>query len=399
MKLNQPLIYLLILFVGILGVSESSATKTVKIKLTGSAYENIRVLIDQNGRSEVISSFPYILEVPKTDLPLKLKFQSESYLYYDIDVPVKPFDTTGHVYLVKINETAMAMRGTNTNNMVATSQPVMGQSTTDGPVTGIDVNHGVNAAPVTGAKNDKTFALIVTNEEYEMAANVDNATNDGLAFKEYCLKTLGIPNGNLKYSTNLSFGKMRKAISDALDLAGLLNGEANLIIYYAGHGIPDNKTKDAYLMPVDADGTDTDVCISLGDLYNKIDGSNLNRCVVFLDACFSGAQRGGDMIVAARGVKLRPKEVTPAGKTIVFSATSDDEAAHSHKEEQHGLFTYFLLSKLQETKGKTSLGELADYLREKVALESRRINNIPQTPKVAVAPRLADSWKSIKLVK
>ncbi|MDE6378516.1 MAG: caspase family protein, partial [Duncaniella sp.] len=197
----------------------------------------------------------------------------------------------------------------------------------------------------------------------------------------------------------LSFGKMRKAFSDILDLAGILNGEANLIIYYAGHGIPDNKTKDAFLMPTDADGTDTGICISLGDLYNKIEQSNLNRCVVFLDACFSGAQRGGEMIVAARGVKLKPKEVTPAGKTIVFSATSDDEAAYSHKSEQHGLFTYFLLSKLQESKGKVSLGDLAGYIQEKVALESRRINNIAQTPKVSVAAGLADSWKSIKLIK
>ncbi|MDE6321010.1 MAG: caspase family protein, partial [Muribaculaceae bacterium] len=121
--------------------------------------------------------------------------------------------------------------------------------------------------------------------------------------------------------------------------------------------------------------------------------------VVFLDACFSGAQRGGDMIVAARGVKLKPKEITPAGKTIVFSATSEDETAFSHKEEQHGLFTFFLLSKLQESKGKVTLGELAEYLQEKVALESRRINNSPQTPRVSVAPGLEGSWKSIRLIK
>lgn len=105
------------------------------------------------------------------------------------------------------------------------------------------------------------------------------------------------------------------------------------------------------------------------------------------------------MIVAARGVKLKANEAAPMGKTIVFSATSDDEAAFSHKEESHGLFTYYLLSKLQETKGKVTLGELSKYLREKVALESRRVNNIAQTPRVSVSPGLADSWESIKLVR
>lgn len=387
----------LVLFLA-LGASFAFAGKTVKVKLTGTIYEPTQVTLGHTGKTEVISSLPYILEVSKADLPIKLKFQSESYLYYDIDVPRKPFDTTGHVYLLKINESAMALAN---NSVVNKNQQhsIMGQSTLDGPIKGIDTKEGVNKAPITNIKNNNTFALIITNEDYEMAANVDNATSDGLAFKEYCLKTLGIPNGNLKYYTNLTYGKMRKAISDILELTNMMNGEANLIVYYAGHGIPDNKTKDAFIMPVDADGTDTDVCVSLGDLYEKINATNLNHCVVFLDACFSGAQRGGDMIVAARGVKLKPKELVPTGKTIVFSATSDDEAAYSHSEERHGLFTYFLLSKLQESKGKANLGALADYITEKVSLESRRINNIPQTPRVSVSAGLEDSWKSIKLTK
>lgn len=105
------------------------------------------------------------------------------------------------------------------------------------------------------------------------------------------------------------------------------------------------------------------------------------------------------MIVAARGVKLKPKDAAPQGKTIVFSATSGDQAAFSHKEESHGLFTYFLLSKLQQSKGKVNLGDLADYLSDKVAFESRRINNTPQTPTVSVSPALSDNWKGLRLAR
>lgn len=391
---------LLLLLLALLAPMGAGAAKTVKIKLTGTNYEDILMTVGQSGRTEVISSLPYILEVPKDQMPVRLKFQSENYLYYDIDVPKKPYDTTGHIYLVKINESAMALRGNVGGGQVGrAAAPVMGQSTLEGPIEGIDVTHGVNAAPVTGAKSNKTFAVIIANEEYEMAANVDNAVNDGLAFKEYCVRTLGIPAGNVKYASNLSYGKMRKTLNDALDLADMMNGEANLIVYYAGHGIPDNKTKDAFLMPVDADGTDTEVCMSLNDLYVRINSRRLNQCVVFLDACFSGAQRGGEMIVAARGVKLKPKDAAPQGKTIVFSATSGDQAAFSHKEESHGLFTYFLLSKLQQSKGKVNLGDLADYLSDKVAFESRRINNTPQTPTVSVSPALSDNWKGLRLAR
>lgn len=377
------------------------AAKTTKIKLTGTNHEDIMVTVGNTGRTEIITSLPFVIEVPKDQLPLRLKFKSNNYIYYDIDVPKKPFDTTGHVYLVKINEFAMA-NGSNrqqTPAQLATVDQHQSQSQNPIDIPTIDFSKGVNAAPVTGINNPNTFAIIISNEKYEMTANVQHATNDGLAFKQYCLKTLGIPEKNIRYGTDLSFGRMRKTINDALELANLLDGEASMIIYYAGHGIPDNKTKDAYLMPVDADGTDTGICLSLNSLYDKINSMNLKQCVVFLDACFSGAQRGGDMIVAARGVKLKPKAAMPQGKTIVFSATSGEEAAFAHDEEHHGLFTYFLLEKLQKSQGKVSLGELSEFLSKKVGFESRRINNMPQTPTTSVSIGIENQWKSMKLIK
>ncbi len=373
--------------------------KQETIKITGTLYEPVTMVIGDNGETEVVSSLPYEFKVDKELLPVKLTFVSERYIYHEINVPKKPFDTTGHIYLLKLNENAMALQNAGVAPAVPVVQAAPAVASVPKKSNRFDASEGVNAAPKTNAKNENTFALIISNEEYDMAANVDNATNDGLAFKEYCLHTFGIPDENIRQYSNLSYGKMRKAFTDMLDLAEMLNGQGNLIIYYAGHGIPDNKTKDAFLMPVDADGTDTSICLSLSGLYDKINSKNLNRCVLFLDACFSGAQRGGEMIVAARGVKLKPTETVPEGKTIVFSATSGDEAAFSHKSEKHGLFTYFLLSKLQETKGKVSLGELAEYLHDKVAFESRRINNTAQTPRVTVAHGIEDSWKSIKLTR
>lgn len=372
----------------------AEAAKTVKIKLTGTCREKMVVKIGDTGRTETISDLPYQFELPKDALPLKLTFESPNYLYYSISVPKKPLDSTGHIYLVKIDETAMSLQSGQPKAIMAESDAKPRES-----VEGIDVTRGVNAAPITDAKNENTFAVIITNEDYELAKKVDNANNDGLAFREYCLKTLGLPANNVIHSSNLTYGKMRKVFKDIKGLSSLYDGNLNLLVYYAGHGIPDNETKDAFLMPVDADGTDTSVCFSLKDFYDNLNAMNLNQCVVFLDACFSGAQRDGDMIVAARGVKLKPKEVKPEGKTIVFSATSGDEAAYSYKEEEHGLFTYYLLKKLQESKGKASLGELADYLSDNVGKQSRLVNKAAQTPTVIVPPSMEKDWKSLRLRK
>ena len=62
-----------------------------------------------------------------------------------------------------------------------------------------------------------------------------------------------------------------------------------------------------------------------------------------------------------------------------------------------GMFTYYLLKILSETKGQVTLGELGDYLRREVKRESFDENNKMQTPTVNASSALANSWRSMKL--
>lgn len=361
----------------------------VKVKLTGTILENIEMTIGNTGRTEIISTLPYVFQIEKEDLPARLSFRSNNHEYIAIDIPPKPIDDIGHVYLLKQKETSNMPYYAH-NNVQNNEQP-------KAEINGIDITHGVNAAPHTGFKSENTFALIIANEKYEMASDVEMATNDGLAVKEYCSKTLGMKDKQILYYPNATYGKINKAIRDVKSIAQAYDGKINLIVYYAGHGIPDNETKDAYIMPVDADGTDPAVCFSLKKLYNELDAMRLNQSVVFLDACFSGAQRDGDMIIAARGVAIKPQEEKPQGNTIVFSATSDSETAFSYKEQKHGLFTYFFLKMMQDKKGKMTLGDLADYIIENVSRESILINGKKQTPTVIVPQNIGSQWKTWRL--
>lgn len=373
----------------LLGTTTVSARpKLVKIRLTGTINEDVEMIVGNTGRTEIISMLPFEFQVNKEDLPLRVTFRSEHYQYYTIDIPVKPTDDCGHIYLLKEKEMAGMVNynlGDRQREQVAVT------------VKGIDTTHGVNAAPFTGAKAENTYALIIANEEYEMATNVDMANNDGLAVREYFTKTLGLVDKQVLFYPNATFGKMNKAVRDIKSIAAAYDGKINLLVYYAGHGIPDNATKDAYLMPVDADGTDVSVCYSLKKLYTEIDEMKLNQAVVFLDACFSGAKRDGDMIVAARGVAIKAKEEKPKGHTFVFCATSDEEAAYSYKEEKHGLFTYFFLKKMQEEKNKVTLGDLAKYITENVSRQSVLINGKKQTPTIVVPDAMDGDWKNLRL--
>ncbi len=251
--------------------------------------------------------------------------------------------------------------------------------------------------PETGVTSDHTFAVIIGNEQYQQVSPVPHATNDARVFGQYCQKTLGLPEKNVRTYENASFGTMLMAVNDIKRIAQAYQGDIDVIFYYAGHGIPNETSRDAYLLPVDADGRQTEVCYAVSRLYQELSELNARQVVVFLDACFSGALRGDGMLMSARSVAIKPKSSVPQGNMVVFSAAQGDETAYPYDEQGHGLFTYYLLRKLQETSGKCQLGELEDYLRQNVSQQAVVINRKPQTPTVSSSAALTDKWRKLSL--
>lgn len=256
----------------------------------------------------------------------------------------------------------------------------------------VDIN-----IPVSKRTNDKTFAIIIANEKYTLVPQVPMASNDGAIFAKYCEQTLGLPKENILQYPDATYGKMIRALQDIKNIADAYNG-IRVLVYYAGHGIPNESTRDAFLMPIDADGSTTEVCYPLKKLYAELSALKAESVVVFLDACFSGTTGDGSSLMAnARGVALRARQEHPTGNLIVFSAASDDETAYPYTDHGHGLFTYYLLKKLQDSKGNTTLGELGDYITKNVKQRSVLINRKSQTPTVVSSAAMGDTWRKLKL--
>ena len=202
---------------------------------------------------------------------------------------------------------------------------------------------------------------------------------------------------NLRRYKDATFGSMLAAMKDIKDISDAYNGDINVIFYYAGHGIPSESDKEAYLLPVDADGSQTAACYSMKRLYEELGGLNAKSVVVFLDACFSGAKRGDGMLLAARGVAIKPRSLEVSGNTIVFSAASGEQTAFPYKEKGHGMFTYFLLEKLRDAKGDVTLGDLCNYIKENVKQQSVVVNGKLQTPMVQISSNMLKKWSQLKL--
>lgn len=251
--------------------------------------------------------------------------------------------------------------------------------------------------PVVSTKSENIFAVVIANESYNKEAGVPFAANDGKIFAEYCKKVLGLPETNIHLAINATLNDMRHEIGWLNSVLDKFNGKAKAIFYYAGHGIPDEASKNAYLLPVDGYGSDVNTGYPLEQLYKELGSVESQSVTVFLDACFSGAKREGDMLASARGIALKANRGEPVGNMIVFSAAQGDETAYPYKKEGHGLFTYYLLKQLKDTKGNVTLKQLGDYVTEKVSQQSVVINSKAQTPTLILSKNIANGWQNWKL--
>lgn len=251
--------------------------------------------------------------------------------------------------------------------------------------------------PHTHLTDDKTYAVIIGNENYENEADVPFAEHDAETFRQYAEYTLGIPSQHINFVTNAGLNKIRGLVRWLKEAMSIHKGQGKVIVYYAGHGIPDESNHSAYLLPVDGIGNDVESAYPLDKFYKELGDMPAERIIVFLDACFSGAKREGDMMASARGVAIKVKDSAPKGNMIVFTAAQGDETAYPYKQQKHGMFTYYLLSKLQKTQGDATLGDLSDYLIKEVKRQSFVENNKLQTPTVIPSQALMNNWQTMKL--
>ena len=230
------------------------------------------------------------------------------------------------------------------------------------------------------------YALVIGVGRYSALPEAQYAERDAEAVKKHLL-ALGLPPRNI---ISLSGGKAtRGAISGYVEewLPKNVKAGGTVFFYYSGHGAPDPKTGQAYLVPWDGDAAFLQsTAYPLRQLYAALSRLKARSIVVALDSCFSGA--GGRSVLAsgARPLVAQVDEgVGPEARLTVFAAASSDEITGTLAEQGHGAFTYYFLKGLggaaQDKSGAVTVKGLFDYLSPNVQDEAHRQNR-EQTPKL-----------------
>ncbi len=265
--------------------------------------------------------------------------------------------------------------------------------------------------------NSKTYALIIADEEYTAPLpNCDFATNDGDVLHQYFVHTLGIPTRHVKVLHNAGRQEIyNEGIHWLKDIIKAQSGDVHIIIYYAGHGVSNQKWVP-YLMPSGVDvskirafrsktGTLPEDIVLKGGDAEKI----LSQCISFdtltgwfnrvealsytfiIDASFDGIQRSGKPFFTIKKESKRYRTPRVRSDIVVFMAADGDKTAYSFIDQHHGFFTYYILKELKYTRGEITFQDLFNNVTKNQAYESSLQGKL-QEPSMIIGGKLGDNW-------
>lgn len=231
------------------------------------------------------------------------------------------------------------------------------------------------------------YAIVVGVEQYRgQIPPAQHAASDAKTVAMFMRRTLGLPQKNIKLLTNemASKGDIDAVLKQWLPRQ-LKKKRGPVYFYFSGHGTPDTKSGDAYLLPYDGDPEYLSTKgIKVDDLYAKLRSVNAVHAAVFIDACFAGGGPRSVMLQGARPLVPVKQTKISSGKMFSLTASAANQIANSSRKSPHGLFTNHLLrgmGGLADRDGdlKVSLHELHIFVKRNVEREALEINH-EQTP-------------------
>ena len=240
-------------------------------------------------------------------------------------------------------------------------------------------------------KNPDAYGVVIGIERYRDVPPVSYAASDARTVYAYLTQSMGFDPKNV-----ILLEDDRAALTD-IDtylgpwLSDRVGPKSKVFVFYAGHGAPNPKTGEAYLIPFDGNPNYVETkAYPIRKLYEGLSKLPSRDVTVALDACFSGA---GGRSVLAKGARplVQMGAPVPAGDNLVIlTASGPDQISTFHEEGRHGLLTYFLLKGLRgegdsDKDGRVTTGELFSYLKPAVEREAR-LQHVEQVPTLTPAP-------------
>ncbi len=222
--------------------------------------------------------------------------------------------------------------------------------------------------------NEKYYALIIGNNDYDKLENLDNAVNDAkdlekVLNEKYGFETTLIADANSDETENaiINFTKKRNKLD-------------NILIYYAGHGQLEKKQKRGYWLPTDAGSSQDSKWINNLLIKDLIKGSDAKHILLIVDSCFAGALMRGsgenksvEKLTQSSIIKNQMKKTR-----LVMTSGGNEEVADGIGDSKNSVFAEPLIRALKDNNRVIRSIELFQTVRTYVE------NNADQVPEYSL---------------
>ena len=220
--------------------------------------------------------------------------------------------------------------------------------------------------------NEKYYALIIGNNNYEELIKLDNAVNDAIDLDKVLKEKYG-------FKTTLMLDKKSDEIERAIiEFTDNRKRNDNILIYYAGHGklIKKQKLERGYWLPVDAGPNRDPNWISNNDIKDSIASSNAKHILLIVDSCFSGSlMRGsGENKLVEKLTSKNLDRLKSKTTRLVITSGGNEDVADGIGEAKNSVFAEPLIEVLKNNTKVIRSYEIFNEVRTFV------INNADQTP-------------------
>lgn len=254
-------------------------------------------------------------------------------------------------------------------------------------------------APVSGFQRPHTYLVSIGIGSYRDSQILPrkHASLDAETVANYFQSLGGVPSSNIRLLQD--WKALRPDVDEALLdwLPPHMTKDAVVIVYFAGQAMV-TQAGDVLLVPYEGSPTATTRLYPLKDLESALSRLKAKQAILLFDGMVSKLHSDPKAKVSA------PRWELSGGNTIRLIGGEGFAKGLEDDKHRHGLFTYYFLRGLRgeadtNRDGEVTLGEIAGYVRQKVAWAAKSQFNSDQHPQILPILKPGDKAASLVLSK
>lgn len=212
-------------------------------------------------------------------------------------------------------------------------------------------------------------ALLIGNQNYENWSKLKTPLDDIEQIGEVLEKQYGFQ------VTYVRDGSRREILQEIYRLGLQTTFEDHVLVYYAGHGVIDRFSQEAYWVPTNAPRDFPPDWVSADEIKTAFRSIPARHLALIADSCYSGKLLRGDEVTVSDPTESVIKRLFSKKARVAITSGGEEPVSDSANAGKHSVFAEALLAALRDNHAPLPASTLYELVLSGVTLEA---NQTPQ---------------------